>query len=180
MMQCGYLHGSPNKLFHSTWFIDVFLSNMQACPIPQSQCFNIFGLSSNSNNFYWLDRVAGIVSTLDWKWFSVTAIFGSDGTGGMVIDWDASCFSSCSSNCVICSFRIVFYRSFGRILVTCILIFHFLCEHLYPRTQLVNHLPQLTDSLITIKWITLKARNLYWDRRLCVLPADFETMLQML
>ena len=100
MMQCGYLHGSPNKLFHSTWFIDVFLSNMQACPIPQSQCFNIFGLSSNSNNFCRPYRVAGIVSTLDWKWFSVTAIFGSGGlgTGGMVIDWDVS---SCSSNWVI-------------------------------------------------------------------------------
>lgn len=27
----------------------------QACPTPQSQCFNIFGLSSNSNNFCWLD-----------------------------------------------------------------------------------------------------------------------------
>ena len=49
-------------------------------------------------------------------------------------------------------------------------------EHLYPGTQLVNHLPQLTDSLITIKWITLKARNPYWDKRLCVLPAG---LLQM-
>jgi len=29
-----------------------------------------------------------------------------------------------------------------------------------------THLPQLRDSLITINWITLKARNLYWDRRL--------------
>ena len=36
---------------------------------------------------------------------------------------------------------------------TSILILHFLCEHLYPGTQLVNHLPQLTDSLITIKCI---------------------------
>ena len=134
----------------------------QACPTPQSQCFNVFGLSSNSNNSCWHDRVASIVSTLDWKWFSVTAVFGSEGTGGMVIDWDVS---SCSSNWVICSLRIAFYWSFGRILVTCILILHSLSEHLYPGTQLVN-LPQLTDSLITIKWITLQARNLYWDKRL--------------
>ena len=53
----------------------------------------------------------------------------------MVIDWDPSCFSSCSSNWVTCSFWIVFHRSFGHILVTCILILHFLCEHLYPGTQ---------------------------------------------
>jgi len=116
----------------------------QARPTPQSQCFSILEFPSNSNNICWLDRVAVIASTFDWKWFSVTAIFGSDGTGGMVIDWDASCFSSCSSNWVICSLRIVFHRSFGRLLVTCILILHFLCEHLYSGTQLVNHLPQLS------------------------------------
>ena len=54
---------------------------------------------------------------------------------------------------MISSFRVIFYRSFGRILVTCNLILHFLCEHVYPSTQLVNHLPQLTDSLITINCI---------------------------
>ena len=136
MMQCGYL----------------------AAQTPQSQCFStyVFDLSSNSNNFCWLKRVVSMDSTLNWslaKCFSVVTIFGSEGTGGMVIDWDPSRFSSCSSNWVIYSFRIVFYRSFGYILVTCILILHFLCEHLYPSTQLVNHFPQLTDSLITINCI---------------------------
>ena len=36
------------------------------------------------------------------KWFSVLVILGSEGTGGMVIDCDPFCFSSCSSNWVIC------------------------------------------------------------------------------
>ena len=174
MMQCGYLHGSPNKLFHSTWFIDVFLSNR----LVQPHNHNVSTyLASHLIPTTFAD-LTGIVSTLDWKWFSVTAIFSSEATGGMVIDWDVS---SCSSNWVIIYVHyglFFFYRSFGRILVTCILILHSLSEHLYPGMQLVN-LPQLTDSLITIKWITLKARNLYWDKRLCVLPADFEAMLQM-
>ena len=148
----------------------------QACPIPQSQCFNIFGLSSNSNNFCWLD----------WHCFHfrLEVVF-CDSHIWLRRDWwngyRLGCFLllRCSSSWVICSLRIVFYRSFGRILVTCILILHSLSEHLYPGTQHFNHLPQLTDSLITIKWITLKARNLYWDKRLCILPADFEAMLQM-
>ena len=145
MMQCGYLHGSPNKLFHSTWFIDidVFLLNR----LVQPHIHNVSTyLASHLIPTTFVD-LTGIVSTLDWKWFSVTAIFDSGGTGGMVIDWDVFCFSSCSSNWVMCSLRIVFYRSFGRTLVTCILILHSLSEHLYPGTQLVN-LPQLTDSLI--------------------------------
>ena len=81
--------------------------------------------------------------------------------------WDTTLFHSCLYSALIrlgcflllqlflqlrvtCSFQIVFYWSFGHILVTCILILHFLWEHLYPGTQLVNHLPQLTDSLIII------------------------------
>ena len=39
-----------------------------------------------------------------------------------------------------------FLQVLGHILVTCILILHFLCEHLYLGTQLVNHLPQLDNS----------------------------------
>ena len=120
----------------------------QTCRLVQSHNHNVSTyLASHLIPTTFVD-LTGIVSTLDWKWFSVTDIFGSERTGGMVIDWD---ISSCSSNWVICSFRIVFYRSFGRILVTCILVLHSLSEHLYPGTQLVNHLPQLTDSLITIK-----------------------------
>ena len=142
-MQCGYLHGSPNKLFHSTWFIDVFLLNR----LVQPHIHNVSTyLASHLIPTTFVD-LTGIVSTLDWKWFSVTAIFGSEGTGGMVIEWDVS---SCSSNRVICSLQIVCYRSYGHTFVTCILILHSLSEHLYPGTQLVN-LPQLTDSLITIK-----------------------------
>ena len=63
---------------------------------------------------------------------------------------------------------------------TSILILHFLCEHLYPGTQLVNHLPQLTDSLITIKCINYsESQKSVLRQETIVLPADFVTMLQM-